>query len=311
MPTSLAKETFSQRKDSLDVLKCIAAFFVIWIHFGYSQGKAIVLGDWIVRCAVPTFFMITGYYYDSIVEKGKFGKHFRKVFLLTLFASLFYLAVNVIRGAGVNFNRMWLFNVGCFHLWYLVALLCDLLLLFVCDKLGLNKILKCLCPVLLVAFFVIQYNHFPNYYYRNFLFMGLPCIMVVRFLSSTTFEKLMFVKNASILIFIFVCFVGLLIEEYLHRSQIVPTKPEMYVCTIPFVMGVMSCLALRHPQWGRGSIIATIGRRYSAYIYIFHIACAWLLAHFVSPLVLPFATFALSLCMSVAYVFVKSLFSCR
>ncbi len=72
------------RASSLDVMKCFAAFCVVWIHFGSGWLSPIT------RCAVPIFFVITGYYYPIMVEKGNFWKHIRKLLVMVICASALY-----------------------------------------------------------------------------------------------------------------------------------------------------------------------------------------------------------------------------
>ena len=72
------------RQSSFDVLKCVAAFLVVAIHYGPYWINPIS------RIAVPLFFMITGYYFVTFSAISKFRKHFRKILIMTISASLFY-----------------------------------------------------------------------------------------------------------------------------------------------------------------------------------------------------------------------------
>ena len=78
---------------------------------------------------------------------------------------------------------------------------------------------------------------------------------------------------------------------------------EMFIFTLPFILPWFYW-ALHNPTFGEGSVFATIGRKYSAYIYIFHILAARLLSHVVdenasllSMVIYPFFIFGISLCM--------------
>ena len=70
----------NSRKDSFDVVKCFAAFFVVQLHT--IPATVCPLLNVIARLAVPLFFLITGYYYTSIVEKGKYGVQLKKIFFV-------------------------------------------------------------------------------------------------------------------------------------------------------------------------------------------------------------------------------------
>lgn len=63
----------SSRTSSLDVIKCLSAFCVVWIHFGSAWASPIT------TCAVPTFFVISGFYYPLMVKSGFFLETHSKV----------------------------------------------------------------------------------------------------------------------------------------------------------------------------------------------------------------------------------------
>ena len=68
------------RQSSFDVLKCIAAFLVVIIHYGpYCMSS-------ISRIMVPLFFMITGYYFITFSEISKFWKHFKKIAIMAIWS---------------------------------------------------------------------------------------------------------------------------------------------------------------------------------------------------------------------------------
>ena len=52
--------------------------FVVQLHT--IPATVCPLLNVIARLAVPLFFLITGYYYTSIVEKGKYGVQLKKIF---------------------------------------------------------------------------------------------------------------------------------------------------------------------------------------------------------------------------------------
>lgn len=79
---------------------------------------------------------------------------------------------------------------------------------------------------------------------------------------------------------------------------------EMFVFTLPLVLPYFYW-ALYHPKFGERSFWAIIGRKYSAYIYIFHVLADQFLLHVVNrkdsllaEVIYPFLVFGLSLCMA-------------
>ena len=84
---------------------------------------------------------------------------------------------------------------------------------------------------------------------------------------------------------------------------------NMFIFTLPMFLPYFYW-ALRHPHFGEGSWLATIGRKYSAYIYIFHVLAATGLGHIVgrgdsllTKAIYPFLVFGVSLIMSWLFVY--------
>lgn len=82
-----------QRNFSIDIVKTLAALLVICIHTGYP----FVVGDYLVafcRVAVPLFLLVSGYYYQDVIDKKKITAYYKKILGLTFFSSIFYFIVS-------------------------------------------------------------------------------------------------------------------------------------------------------------------------------------------------------------------------
>lgn len=68
-----------KRYEGLDILKVISAFLVVCIHASFPGefGKNVAS---LARVAVPIFFMITGFFFDSIIERHREKTQLKKVF---------------------------------------------------------------------------------------------------------------------------------------------------------------------------------------------------------------------------------------
>ncbi len=302
------------RASSLDVLKCFAAFLVVWIHYGSGWLTPVI------RCAVPIFFVITGYYYPMMVESGKFWKHIRKLLIMTVCASALYGADSLQQHISAGTLDEWL-NVFCwerivkpwvvnyplfgFHLWYFFAVLDCLIVFRLADKWRLTKWLRYAVPLLLLVFFVRNFNLFPEIPVRNFLFMGLPCMMIGRCIRENRDGAFRFLANERYMWAYTFGSLLLVCGEILLLSVVCSDKGvrDMYIFTLPIFLPYFYW-ALRHPRFGEGTLLATIGRKYSAYIYIFHVLAGTCLSHFMrndslfTKVVYPFIVFAISLCMA-------------
>lgn len=312
------------RASSLDVMKCFAAFCVVWIHYGSGWLSPIV------RCAVPIFFVITGYYYPMMVEKGQFWRHIRKLVVMVLCASALYGAMtltSLIRhdtlGEWVSHTfrlrhivELIIFDNAMFgaHLWYFYAVLYGLFIFYLTDKWRLTKWLRYAVPLLFLVHFSRNFTSFPCTLVRNFLFMGLPCMMVGRSIRENRDKAIRFLSNERY--FWVYTFGSLLLvcgEIWLISCSSADDSDrgvrEMYIFTLPMFLPYFYW-ALRHPNFGEGSWLATIGRKYSAYIYIFHVFAAAGLSRIIerdvsllTMVIYPFLVFGISLCM--AWIFVR------
>ncbi len=301
------------RISSLDVMKCFAAFCIVWLHFGSSWLTPVV------RCAVPIFFIITGYYYPKMVERGDFWRHIRKLIVMTLCASALYGVVTIATQIRHDSLGEWVsstltlkriagkivldYDLFSGHLWYFYAVLYDLIIFYFADKWKLTKWLRYAAPFLLFIFLLSNFTPW-NTRFRNFLFMGLPCMMTGRMIREGNDAAFSFLAKKQYL-WTYACASLLLI---IAEMNVLYGVREMYVFTLPLVLPFFYW-ALRNPRFGEGSVWATIGRKYSAYIYIFHVLVVLILWHFgiradslPAKTLYPFIIFGVSLCMAWGFV---------
>lgn len=210
---------------------------------------------------------------------------------------------------------MLIFNTDLFsgHLWYFWAILYDLIIFYLADKWRLTKWLRYVTPLLLLVLFVFNYTPFPNYWVRNFLFMGLPSMMIGRCIRENNDKTIRFLSNERYLwiytfVFTFLSYGEMWLLGSLSSDNSDIGWRDMYVFSIPMFLPCFYW-ALRHPNIGEGSWTATIGRQYSAYIYIFHVLVGTVLGYIVdkdgslfTTAIYPFLVFGISLCISWFFV---------
>ena len=266
-----------QRNFSIDIVKVVAALLVICIHTGYPS----IVGDYVValcRTAVPIFLLISGYYYQNIIDRNKISSYYKKILLLTFFSSVFYFIVNGIDFSYLKVFRwdkmlMFSFPVTGDHLWYLYSLINVLILLAFCNK--IKDRLFFLIPLLLFGNYILSF--FPKFWlYRNFLFTSLPYFLLGMYLykKRDVLATLFRSKNHCILFII----LGILlqcIEIYLYKCYNLIYVRDHYLMTPLLVVMIFSYVLFVNLQ--KENIISVIGKRYSAYIYILHI---FVLSHY-------------------------------
>lgn len=176
------------RNLSIDILKIVLAFFVVFLHMHLFQDTRPVLGFVLVngafRMAVPTFLIITGYYFYYVDNTQKLKKWLVRTFLLYLIWSLVYIPFWKKEDVFINI----LF--GYHHLWYLIGTFFSAIILFLIRKKPVRFMLA-----LIVLLFCIGYalqtignlhylggqkdkliNLYPSY--RNFLLVCFPFLTI-------------------------------------------------------------------------------------------------------------------------------------
>lgn len=216
------------RNMSLDVLKLIASYVVVFIHFKFS-GLTGDIVDALARFAVPVFFMISGYFaYSNSTEKliSKM-KNIIKIYFLGAVIYICFYGILTLCDSGIKaaiwygisyFNPVFIFKFVVFnlpksseHLWFLVALIYVYGLHYFVVKWKIKDCVYLWIGVVLLAIHLLlgvglssMGIVIPICVIRNFLFMGYPfyCIgMLIRKNEDLVHKKITY-KRAMILILI-------------------------------------------------------------------------------------------------------------
>lgn len=314
--------TKSNRNTSLDAFKCVAALAVVFLHYNQVEG---VLGEYyseivrsLTRFAVPFFFMVTGYYWPFLVERGKLKANLIKCMKLAIGSTVFYLTYRIIMVliAGESVGR-WLmehytpgtlfswivFNddPAGYHQWYLYALVYSLAFYSILHKDGKDNWVKFITPVLLM--FIVLCNYTQLTFVRNYI-LGIPCIgLGIMTRQYRWYER---IKPMPIII---LSAVFSIIEMLLTRESY-SQGFDVYCGSIPLALATL-CLAISNPTKFEGSYIATIGLKYSGLIYILHVFCSNILSLWIDwdsttlQVLRPFIIFIVTLVVTIIYNRVK------
>lgn len=226
-----------RRNASIDLLKLGLSFLIIALHiFPVSGLKGIPglvayeISNGITRIGVPTFFIISGYFLrNKLNDKVYLIKYCKRILLLFLVWQLIYLP-DLIRfynlGRFSTFNMILKLVYGYWHLWYLLATVGAVVLLYcwrnktVRQKIMLASLLFFLGYTYQLAYKNNMLNDFPmlKFVYevmgttRNFIFMAYPFLVL-----GTLYE---YWKGLIAKInFLFVpFFILLLLESYLYYT---------------------------------------------------------------------------------------------
>lgn len=278
----------SRRNLWLDLFKLFLSFLVICIHF---------IGNtyWhypIYRLAVPTFFMISGYFLYSKDENKRIDKakqFIKRTFKYLLIGFGIYIVYDFIMcyidGKGVGYYFTTLFyqdflfeffflnrpiTYSGYQLWFLIALLTLSLIHFSVLKFKKEKWYYLAIPICLVIYlFFSGYMHLfqetdmPIRYTRNAWFMGLPLFSIGYITAQYDFHKKAWYKYLYLGLGIFFFFFQT-IERYLVGM-------EMYISTVlsaTFLLQFFISLKPVKADW----FYKWFGKSMYFYIYIFHVA---------------------------------------
>lgn len=285
-------ELNKKQYELLNVLKIIAAFFVmcIHVHFPGDFGRGVIA---VARFAVPFFFMVSGffsYYEDKAVLNGKYKRKVRHIAVLFLSGTVLYFLFNftvyVSNGearlylselfTAENFIDFLLFNhtyVSDF-LWFLPALIYVYAVFFVFEKKGVTKKLYFLIPVLFLAGVVLReipefFENTPDimdksYLCRNWLFVGLPFFMLGHFIKANEENLTAKLSNPVLSVIMVVSTAEAVAADMLHVQK------SLYLGTF-FAVFALFVFAVKNEDRIHAPRLAAAGAKYSFYVYLIHI----------------------------------------
>ncbi len=278
-----------KRVHSLDVLRTLFALMVCFIHCSPTNSSYSLI---ITRMAVPGFFMITGFFLESMIEKKRIVSQIKKISLILLQGWALYFVIylllafkshNVLGYLNKQISLKNLFNAVVFnkleiagHLWYLCALVCGLAVIGLLARFKLMKILYFTVPIELLGLLIfgkyslLVFNtNIETFYTKNWLFVAVPFIFLgycVKKYHKVFFEKI----NIPIHVILLVVCTSLAFFERMILLNIgrLATR-DFYLGTILSTF-LFFLLAVRFPDVGKDSVIERIGKKYSLDIYIVH-----------------------------------------
>lgn len=273
------------RNNSIDTLKFICAILVISIHTPKPDNIWPVI-DPILRCAVPIFLMLSGYFIyreDGINEKLQ--QRIVPMLKILCWGALFHIGILIILEDFSIFNKVSLtsiknlifYNNFIFsrHLWYIHAYLYVLVIILIANRFNFYKALIYATPVLLAGGVILGKYHEPifgenidTYFSRNFLFTGLPFFIIGMVIREKRLAQHINLKLATIGCLIF--YITGIIEA--KNFKICYNSGDLYITTA-FMAFFILMLSLNIEQ-RKENILSRMGREDSLYIYIFHLIFA-------------------------------------
>lgn len=274
---------------------------VIFIHVPFPGwvGTAVRC---VARFAVPFFFMISGFYLynpDRAVVSKKMPKKIRKILFLAIFAFCIYTAeafvINVIVNRqpiieflSDNFSvNFWMKFILCNTTvvggkvdidWYLWATVYCYLILWIVNKLNLYKYIYWLIPVLIIGHLTISLTRnyvFPiggidyhNVYVRNWLFNGLPFMLLGRYVAENKEALISRFNNQACLLLAFIGMVFSCVERFFY-GKLLTVEPSICLFTCPFTF-FLFIFAVKNSSNTIWKPMEYVGAKLSLFVYIMH-----------------------------------------
>lgn len=240
-----------ERNITLDYFKILLSILVIIIHlplldiqvsssfFGENSllySIAIFISFGLTKIAVPSFFIINGYFLD-FTDQQKVIKYIIKMIKIYIVWTLFYLPF-LIEKASLSMYPI-LLTMGYYHLWYLPALIGAVICIFFIKKHIHNKVLIFVFAVLLfgIGYYIQQTNPYSNlriFMYRNFLFMGIPFVLLGNIIKGFDFSQ----YRRLITITAIISLLALFFESsfYIYTYGVMPNIYISLIVTCPLLM---------------------------------------------------------------------------
>ena len=284
---------------AIDVLKFVAAYMIMGIHFMPFEDINKELNFWFTqvfcRLAVPFFFLVSGYFVaNKLQDRAKTIAYLKRIFLMYGIYTLIYLPFMLdeyqrfgytIGESISNFLKAFFIWGSYFHLWYFLALIVAIIILYVLinvAKLSEKNILALTGVLYVIGTLGNAYRNlwtevpvindlFSAYESvflttRNGIFMG-PFLIAIGYVLRKNAQKITYKPY-------WLCAIGLFVlmnvEEYFARAMMNHSGQSMLFVT-PFVVAAVFLAAcfIRIPE--KLVPIGVFLRNMSVIIYGLHI----------------------------------------
>lgn len=305
--------TKNNRNFSLDMLKLLLSFLIV-IHHTPSPFHDFVTP--LTTCAVPIFFMVSGYLvFGREITIDRTKKNAKRILMIFCWSLVLFFFWYLIRHGVIykpNYKDILLFVLAnneplSGHLWYLMAYVYALLFILILVSIDKIRWLFYIAPILIGLYFVADgwhiYYDVPRYLtlvycFRNFAFTAIPMMCIGAFFRI---QKIKYSRQYLLLGVIVLAALAILEMNIFHVNHIA----DVYFLTIPLSITIF--LLFCNIKVSTPNCIATCGEKYSLYIYILHpivikiLIDKWGVSYLTGVIV-----FVITLFISILYVTIKN-----
>lgn len=283
----MKKEIFS-----LNLLKGICAILVVLIHT-HLTGKIAIVPFY--RCAVPIFYMISGYFLmneNGLWHREKIKGYLRKMVsiwfiidvIYILFSSTLFKGYSPFHGTNLDTYKVLkifsseIFFGGqfCLPLWYITAYVWTLVIIYfwrksISSAVYLSIIIGLLCLNLVLGSydFVLPFQPWQPFSNINVFTTALPFVMLGGFAKLHLNKLQQFTSNKIYLLLIGLSYVEVAILWLLGSKD-----GDVFIMT-PLLSLMIFVDFILHPTWGKNAYLTLVGRKFSLNIYLLHYLMIW------------------------------------
>lgn len=271
------------RRLSVDLLKVIMAIMVVGIHANPLKAlghDAIILsGGGLYRLAVPVFFVINGYFFEPVAQRGGVGRYIKRLLLLYVIWTALYLPAwyGVLKSPEV-WPPIRMLLVGWWQLWYLPGLALAAALAYLVRDWPTPRLIAAMGLTFLagtgivygIAFDLIHPSKAligdATILHRNGLFMGFPFLMAGFLIRRHRLDEHL---GLPLLVGLVVLGVALVLGESLALDRLAPKGAgHDNLLALGLASPALVLLALKFPRQSAAKSLGT----YSSGIYFIHVA---------------------------------------
>lgn len=283
--------TDSKRLYSLDALKTIAAYLVVFQH---ACGSG-VISEYILalaRIAVPLFMVITGYFYEDTANHGNESKQIIKFTKIAIGMCLFYFSVDICWNLLTNniteyliqytkattWVNFFVFNdpVPADLSWYMWAMIYVLVFIYALPKLYKSKkirrilIFVCIAVSLVFGKYSILFfgKEFLPIYTRNAWTIGLPYFLLGIEIKEQA-EQIRKIERRKVAGLVLLFAVLNILERSILVYCNINAARDSYICTT-FLAVAVFVLFLSFSNMSPNNVLVKFGSKYSLALYVIH-----------------------------------------
>lgn len=265
----------------------VCAILIVFLHVHTPYQEYILP---LTRCAVPCFFMISGfliYSDDKTYFEKRLKRSIKRITGILIWSTVVFMIVKFIFAIHDNdfsfislraFVDFILFNENPFgfHLWYIGAYLYTLIIVLVFSKNNKMKYIYWAIPILLLTdlclgkySIVLWHREFPFIIVRNFLCVGIPYFSIGLRLSKwnkylNKISALKILTLSGVILFS----VSSIIENRILINVGMNATRDHYISTT--FLAISLFLLFTTYKQKEPNLLSKMGEKDSLYIYIFH-----------------------------------------